>query len=212
MKLIKDLGMLYATPTSKRKTRFGLYECPKCEKPHKTTIGSVKKGDATQCKSCSYVTHGETKTRLHNTWLKMKQRCYNKKDKSYKNYGGRGIILCDEWLSSYETFRDWALVNGYNEILTIDRRENDGNYEPLNCRWTTKNIQARNTRKIMSSNTSGYRGASWDKKGKKWRAYITINSKQKVLGYFDYPYTAAYAYDSYIIKHNLEHTRNFKGI
>jgi hypothetical protein len=92
------------------------------------------------------ITHGETKTRLYSIWRAMKKRCYQPTSAGYKNYGGRGIAVCDEWVCSYESFRDWALKSGYKEELTLDRLNNDGNYEPSNCRFSTYLQQANNKR------------------------------------------------------------------
>ena len=90
--------------------------------------------------------HGGTGSRLYRTWDNMKRRCNNPKIKDYTNYGGRGIAVCQEWQHSFEAFRDWALANGYRDDLTIDRRDNDGNYCPDNCKWVDRQTQATNRR------------------------------------------------------------------
>ena len=72
-------------------------------------------------------THGLSKTRVYKIWLKMKERCYKDYDVKYKRYGGRGIIICDEWLNDFMSFYIWSLSNGYTDNLTIDRIDNDGN-------------------------------------------------------------------------------------
>lgn len=108
----------------------------------------LKSGNVTSC-GCIHPrrTHGETKTRLYHIWNNMRQRCSNPNIVEYRLYGGRGISVCEEWKNSYEAFRDWALKNGYSSNLSIDRKENDGNYTPDNCRWSTAIEQANNTRK-----------------------------------------------------------------
>lgn len=83
-------------------------------------------------------------TRLYTIWKNMRSRCCNSNNPKFNRYGGRGIKICDEWYNSYSCFRDWALSNGYLENLTIDRINNDGNYEPSNCRWATTKEQSRN--------------------------------------------------------------------
>lgn len=84
--------------------------------------------------------------RLIKIFNAMKQRCSNPKDTRYKNYGARGITICDEWLNDSKKFYDWANNNGYNDNLSIDRIDVKGNYEPLNCRWVTQVEQQNNKR------------------------------------------------------------------
>lgn len=90
--------------------------------------------------------HGESKTRLYNIWHCMKQRCYNPNADKFYNYGARDITVCKSWLKSFLIFKKWAMANGYNDSLTIDRKNTNGNYTPSNCRWADLITQANNKR------------------------------------------------------------------
>lgn len=94
-----------------------------------------------------YPTHiGKNKVKIYGVWNEMCRRCNAPTCTSYNRYGARGITVCDDWLS-YDNFYEWAMANGYKEGLTIDRVNNNGNYEPSNCRWVTQAEQNRNTRR-----------------------------------------------------------------
>lgn len=126
----------------------------------------------------------------------MKARCYNQKHKSYKNYGARGITVCDEWVTSPKTFINWAEANGYRPGLQIDRRNNNGNYEPGNCRFITAQQNACNRRK--KNNTTGYTGVRLNSSG----SFSTeINNIR--LGTFSTKEKALRVRNDYIIKNNL---------
>lgn len=93
---------------------------------------------------CLHTKHGYShKERLYETWKNMRRRCNDPTNKRYKNYGGKGVKVCSEW-NDYMVFRTWAHCNGYNDSLTIDRINPDGNYKPGNCRWVTSKVQANN--------------------------------------------------------------------
>lgn len=98
--------------------------------------------------------HGMSDTRLHRIWQQMRRRCYSESCPDYPRYGGRGISVCDDW-EQFLPFHDWALGNGYKAHLTIDRRDNNGNYDPDNCQWITRAQQNRNRRDNQRFNFRG---------------------------------------------------------
>ena len=105
-----------------------------------------------------HIIHNLSKSRLWGIWQNMKNRCYNKNNISFINYGNRGIIMCKEWKNNFINFHDWAINNGYKENLSIDRIDINGNYEPSNCRWVSMKEQARNKRNnvIIKHNNQEY--------------------------------------------------------
>lgn len=203
--LLKDLGMLFPTKISSNKARYGLYKCY-CGNEFKAMTNSVKSKKTKSC-GCIKNKHNLTNHRLYKTWAGMINRCNNPKHKAYKNYGARGITVCDRWNNIANFIED--MYPTFQEGLTLDRIDVNGNYEKENCRWATKEVQARNTQLLRRDNKSGFRGVSWSKYHNKWLCYLAINSKTKHIGLFNTSVEAAKAYDQYIIDNNLEHTKNF---
>lgn len=163
----KNFGDLTAIKIAgKRNTPNGcrkiIWECKcSCGKTVFVEGENLRNGNTKSCGCKRYVTgkdnlcfkNGYKTERLYRIWASMKQRCLNPNCSGYKNYGGRGIKICDEWLD-YILFREWALSNGYDQNAqkrecTIDRIDVDGNYEPHNCRWVNWKSQMKNQRKTI---------------------------------------------------------------
>ena len=203
--LLEDLGMIYPTEKSNAKRHYALYKCF-CGNEFKTRVQYIKNNHTKSCGCLRGINHNLSNHRLYRTWNAMIERCFNKTNPNYKNYGGRGITVCDEWLDIKAFIND--MFPTYIEGLTLDRINPNSNYEKNNCRWATKTTQSRNTKRLRTDNTSGYRGVSLN--NIKWTSQIHINGKKIHIGCFDTALEGALAYDKYIIDNKLGHTRNFR--
>jgi len=214
-KIVKEIGK------NSKGHYQAIFACTTCGTEFVKYVSSYRHNQLNgECRTCSSITraeklktHGDSLNtskynRLYTIYRGMRQRCCNTNSNSYINYGARGITICKDWLESYTTFKNWAINNGYSNTLTIDRIDPYGDYKPSNCRWVTQTIQSRNTRKIHSTNKSGYRGVSWNSGFSKWEVSISIDSKTVKIGYYNDRLTAAKAYDTYVLNNNLEHTLN----
>ena len=157
------------------------------------------------------IIHGLYKHPLHVVWRSMRNRCKNSKYSQYKDYGGRGIKVCERW-DSFKTFYE-DVIEGYSQGLQLDRINNDGNYEPTNIRWVTRQQSLYNKRKGKLNSTSKYKGVYFESYTKKWRATIKKNGKMKFLGRFLDEEEAAKAYDQAAIQEFGEYAYlNFSGV
>ena len=147
--------------TNGNKRPMGLFQCD-CGNKSIKAICSVKSGHIKQCWDCSILKraskitkHGLIKHKLYSKWRDMQNRCYNPKVNGYMSYGGRGIIVYEDWKNNFKSFYDWCMLNGWEKGLSIDRIDPNGNYCPDNCRFVTVKEQAfnkRNTFYVMYKN------------------------------------------------------------
>ena len=201
-KLIKELGMRFPTENSTRKYRYGLYECAYCGKHWEVVMARVKCGNTKSCGCLKGEGHGLSGHKLYGTWKQMVQRCTNPKHKYYGDYGGRGIIICEEWLD-IKKFIAWAESTHPNiEGYTLDRIDNDKGYNPDNCRWADRTMQSVNQR-ISKRNTSKILGVSWVSRDKSWVAQISHMGKKVWIGQFISIEDAIEARNSYILVNKL---------
>ena len=201
-KLIGEVYKKFPTEKSNQLATYGLYECQYCNNTFEAIFNNVKRGNTKSC-GC-FATHGLSSNKFYKTWYGMLQRCNNPKIKAYKDYGGRGITVCEEWLD-VANFVAWAESTHPNmEGYTLDRINNDKGYSPENCRWADTTTQAINQR-MKKNNKSGYVGVIWHIRDKKWGANIGVNNKLINIGSFKTLEEAIQARDNYIIENNLPH-------
>lgn len=124
------------------------------------SCGCYQRQIVSQCAS----THRMSDTRIYRVWASMRARCKNKSNRDYRFYGGKGIKICEEW-NEFQNFYNWAIESGYTDELTIDRIDYNGNYEPSNCRWATREVQANNTsrNRYLTLNGKTMSMADWAK-------------------------------------------------
>lgn len=154
----KQFGRLTVIERIKHNNTLGYWIC-KCECGNEKIVPTnrLTQGMTKSCGCLNHdlviersTVHGLRHTRLYRIWNGMKQRCHNENHPRFKDWGGRGIKVCDEWKQSFKTFYDWSIQNGYSDNLSIDRINNNGNYDPNNCRWSTVQEQNKNKRKYNS--------------------------------------------------------------
>lgn len=158
----KKFGRLLVLDKFKKIGKYNFWLC-KCDCGKLIWIrgNSFNNGHATSC-GCSrrkyFIEKTVYKTALHSVWNNMKGRCYRKTDHNYRNYGNRGIEICDEWKdkdNGFKNFYNWAIKNGYKKGLSIDRIDNNGNYSPENCRWADMKTQNNNQRSTVRIKYNG---------------------------------------------------------
>lgn len=185
---------------------YVIIKCPVCGKLYERELGNLK-SNYKRYKSLRCISEICKKGGLTNRYNKMVARCNNKDSKSYITHGAKGINVCKEWLDNPIEFIIWANTNGYKSGLFLDRRDNDKDYCPENCRWVTASDSALN-RGIFKNNSTGYRGISRYKNpnSSKYRFKVSIGSKQrgKLKKYVDTMEEAIVIRDEFIKKLKLE--------
>jgi len=198
-------------------SRAALYLC-RCVCGREDTVlgASLRKGSSIRCLSCSASqtanrkTHGLSKTSIYASWKSMIARCSMPSNPAYKDYGARGITVCDLWKDP-KVFHEWSINNGWRPGLSIDRLNVNAGYSPDNCRWATRTQQRENVQLLTKANKSGYRGVSKKTGRNQWLARVTVNKKMLHIGHFASAQEAAKAYDAYVRSNRINRPLNFSN-
>lgn len=132
---------------------------------------NMKLNDLKRAKYCKHIKTGIKDKRICNIFVSMMSRCYNEKDKNFRFYGEKGIKICEEWVNNPKLFEEWATKNGYNNNLTIDRKNSKRNYCPENCRWITLSENAKYKSTTITINVNGI-----EKTGRDWAKELEIST------------------------------------
>jgi len=177
MKLIRKT-VVKVSSTGKSKSSYGLFYCDYCKQEVERKLNHGKENKSCGCMRTKHnIKHGLTpkhqkQAPIYQIWAGMKARCRDKNHSGYHSYGGRGIKVCKEWDEDFCSFWEWSKKNGYRKGLTIDRIDNDGNYEPDNCRFVTHRENYCNCSRVK---------LSFEKAEKIRKLYVTGNFRQKDL-------------------------------
>ena len=208
----RRFGTLVVLKRGENRKGAVMWECKcDCGNTSRVSTGDLQSGHTRSC-GCRKVDfcrkratkHNGSNSSLYVTWVDMKRRCHKETDPAYKNYGQRGISVCEEWLDSFVSFRNWANDNGYRTDLTLERINNNGGYCPDNCKWVTMKEQSNNRRNNINIAFNGQTktlkqwsesiGLSYNTLWQRWKAGwdvpALLQTPQRVVvnGHYSYVY------------------------
>lgn len=199
LQLLEDLGWQYPKESSPRKKKFALYKC-ECGAEFKAVTHNVKAGRTQSCgclqkrrvKETHVSVHGLSKSKAYSEWARLKDACYNPNSPRFKHFGAKGATFCNEWKTFLNFWVDMG--EGYDNASVLTRIDQSGPFCKENCKWGVA---------LSAGNSSGFKGVSYNKKAKKWRATISVAKQVKWLGDANTAKKAAKLYDAYIINNGL---------